>query len=98
MKIAAANSVGVSYGGLPGGIKPSITLLMIASPLQTKVNTVTGTSSATIHLINSVRISLPGRSPLWFTETDMVGSPRFQLRVVTISQHLCVLYTFSGSC
>src|SRR5712692_2259359 len=98
MKIAAAISVGVSYDVLPGLIKPSITLLMIASPLQAKVNTATGTSSATIHLINSVRISLPARSPLLFTETDMVGSPRFQLSVVTISQHLFELYTFSDSC
>src|SRR5690242_12683654 len=45
-----------------GASSPSSTLFTMASPLHTKVKTTSGTRSATIHLINSCRVSPAGRN------------------------------------
>src|SRR5436305_11577680 len=87
--------------GSVGTLRPTdpgaITALIIDSPLQ-RVNTVTGTSRATIHLISSMRVSRAGRSIRELNDVDMGRSPRFQQGKFTITKHSCVLYTFSGVC
>src|SRR5947209_20539513 len=86
--------------GSVGTLKPTdpgaITALIIDSPLQ-RVNTVKGTSRATTHLISSLRVSRAGRSIRELIDVDMGTSPRFQQGKFTITNHSCVLYTFSGA-
>src|SRR6202011_4952008 len=67
------------------------------SPLQ-MVNTITGTSRATIHLIKRRRVSRSGKNVRELTDVDTLASPRFQQAMITTLKHARLLYTFSGVC
>src|ERR1700737_88488 len=97
VKIAACTSDGKSVGTLPEVVPGEITALIIDSPLQ-MVNTITGTSRATIHLIKRRRVSRSGKNVRELTDVDTLASPRFQQAMITTLKHARLLYTFSGVC
>src|SRR6266571_1210420 len=76
-------SVNVSYALLPGKRNPDSTRLTIRSPFQPKVNTSTGTSSATIHFAKTVLL----RSVRGLIDVAKFASPRFQKKTFTTPKH-----------
>src|SRR5581483_1555054 len=97
VKIAAATSDPLSVGTPPLAVPGDMTAFMIDSPPQ-RVNTTTGKSRATTHLIKSLRVSVAGSRILELLDRDTAASPHFRLSMFTTSKHARILYTFSGTC